>query len=110
MHGRVCPCPNCRGSGGWGWLLLVAAFAAAVIACCFAVHAALVWLAAHVLIDALAAGWLAFGGFGVAWKARERARRGLPNSARAMSQCAPGPRRAQGRPERVHVPEQRRGQ
>ena len=105
-HGAVCPCPNCRGSGGWGWLLLVAACAAAVIACCFAVHAAVAWLAAHWAIDVLAVWLLGFGGFGVAWKARERGRRGLPDSARAMSQVPPAPAATT---ELLRVPRQRDG-
>ena len=105
-HPPVCPCPNCRGSGGWGWLLLVAAFAVIAVACCFAVHAAVAWLAAHVVFDVLAGWLLGFGGFGVACKARERGRRGLPDSARAMSQVPPAPAATT---ELLRVPRQRDG-
>ena len=76
MHGAVCPCPNCRGSGGWGWLVVLAVAVAVAIGCYFAVHAAVAWLAAHVVFDVLAVWLLGFGGFGVAWKARERGRAG----------------------------------
>ena len=108
MHGAVCPCPNCRGSGGWGWLVVLAVAVAVAIGCYFAVHAAVAWLAGHVVFDVLAVWLLGFGGFGVAWKARERARRGLPNSARAIFQVPPA---AEGRSEpHIHVPEPRRGQ
>ena len=106
MHGAVCPCPNCRGSGGWGWLVVLAVAVAVAIGCYFAVHAAVAWLAAHVVFDVLAGWLLGFGGFGVAWKARERGRAGLPNSARAMSQVPPAPAATT---ELLRVPRQRDG-
>lgn len=107
-HGPVCPCPNCRSSGGGFWLLLAIACVLVAIGAYFAVKAAVAWLAAHVLVDVLAGWLLALGGFGVAWKARERGRAGRPNSSRAVHQGGPGPRRAPGRAQsRI---EQRRGQ
>ena len=78
-HPPVCPCPNCRGSGGWGWLLLVAACAAAVIACCFAVHAAVAWLAGHVVFDVLAV-WLL-------WERQSDAPIALPSRATFAAAC-----------------------
>ena len=104
MPHQICHahCPK----GGWGWLWYVALGAAVAVGCYFAVHAAVAWLAAHVVFDVLAGWLLGFGGFGVAWKARERGRAGLPNSARAMSQVPPAPAATT---ELLRVPRQRDG-
>ena len=104
MPHQICHahCPK----GGWGWLWYVALGAAVAVGCYFAVHAAVAWLAAHVVFDVLAVWLLAFGGFGVAHKARERGRRGLPISARAMSQVPPAPAATT---ELLRVPRQRDG-
>ena len=101
-HGPVCPCPNCRtGSGGF-WLLLILACAVVAVGCYFAAKAAVAWLAAHVLIDALAGWLLVLAGFGVAYKARQRARAGLPISARAVAQVPPKPAGATARLSAPH--------
>jgi hypothetical protein len=105
-HGPVCPCPNCRSGSGGLWLLLAVACAVVAIACYFAVHAAVAWLAGHVVDDLLMACPLVLTGFGLAYKARERARAGLPNSARPVSQAPPKPA---GVSERLSVPHPRDG-
>jgi|HubBroStandDraft_2_1064218.scaffolds.fasta_scaffold01897_11 hypothetical protein len=105
-HGNLCPCPNCRRSGGWGWLLLAAVCAAVAIGCYFAARAAVAWLAAHLLIDGLAVWLLGLAGFGLAHKARQRARAGLPNAGRPVSQVPPKPAGATGR---LSVPHPRDG-
>ena len=71
-----------------------------------AVLAAVAWLAAHWLVDALA-GWLAvMGVFGLVHKARSRGRRGLPNGARPVSQVPRSPRAPS---EPLRVPRSRQG-
>jgi hypothetical protein len=104
MPHQVCHahCPK----GGWGWLWYVALAAALAVACYFAVHAAVLWLAGHLLIDLLLVWLLALGGFGLICKARTRGRAGLPSSARPVSPVPPKPA---GVSERLSVPHPRDG-
>ena len=103
--GRICH-THCPSGGGWGWLWYVAAAIAAAIGCYFAVKAALAWLAGHVVFDVLAGWLLVLAGFGVAYKARVRSRRGRPIPPAPISRVPRAPEAARGR---LSVPQPRDG-